>query len=77
MTASGFQAVDIRYSTSVPESLKLQPIRWATSEADSGPAKGEAADPLREAEAMTNDNMAKLNGFLFSHMDYAAIGERR
>ena len=77
MTASGYQAVDIRYSTPVPESLKLQPIRWATSRVDGGPAQAEAADPLREAGATINDNMAKLNGFLFSYMDYAAIGERR
>jgi hypothetical protein len=77
MTASGFQAVGIRYSTPVPESLKLQPIRWATSEVDSGQAPAEAADPLREAGAMINDNMAKSNGFLFSYMDYATIGERR
>ena len=61
----------------VPESLKLQPIHWATSGADSGPAPAEAADPLREAGALINDNMANLNGFLFSYRDYAAIGERR
>jgi O-antigen chain-terminating methyltransferase len=77
LTASGFQAVDIRYSMPVPESLKLQPIRWATSGVDNGPAQAEAANPLREAGAIVNDNMAKLNGFLFSYMDYAVIGERR
>jgi hypothetical protein len=44
---------------------------------DDGPAQAEAADPLREAGAVINDNMAKLTGSLFSYMDYAAIGERR
>ena len=77
LVASGFQAVDIRYSTPVPESLKLHPIQWATSAVDTGLAQQEPEDLLREAGAVINDNVAKLNGFLFTYMDYAAIGERR
>ena len=77
LVASGFQAVDIRYSTPVPESLKLQPIQWATSAVDSGLAQQAPEDLLREAWAVINDNVGKLNGFLFTYMDYAAIGERR
>ena len=76
LVASGFQAVDIRYSTPVPESLKLHPIQWATSAVDTGLAQQEPEDLLREAGAVINDNVAKLNGFLFTYMDYAAIGER-
>jgi len=77
LVASGFQAVDIRYSTPVPESQKLQPIKWATSAVDSGRAQPEPEDLLRAAAAVINDNVYKLNNFLFSYMDYAAIGERR
>ena len=77
LAASGFQAVDIRYSTPVPESLKLQPIQWVTSAVDTGLAQQEPEDVLREAGAVINDNVGKLNGFLFTYMDYAAVGERR
>ena len=41
-----------------------------------GCGRGEFLDVLREAGALINDNMAKLNGFLFSYRGYAAIGER-
>ena len=77
LAASGFQAVDIRYSAPVPESLKLQPIKLPTSAVDSGLAQPEPESLLREAGAVINDNVGKLNGFLFTYMDYAAIGERR
>ena len=40
-------------------------------------AQPEPESVLREAAAVINDNVGKLNGFLFSYMDYAAIGERR
>jgi SAM-dependent methyltransferase len=62
LVASGFQEVVIQPRSPYPDHAKLQ----ATPQV---PALGPALDTL-------NANVARLNGLLFSHMDYAAIGRR-
>jgi SAM-dependent methyltransferase len=61
LVASGFQGVDIQYRAPYPEHEKLQRV--------TAPAIGDAAETL-------NANVDKLNGLLFTYLDYAAIGRR-
>ncbi len=71
MLSSGFQKVDIHYSAPYPEYAKLQPIPT--------PAVGTSDEPTTGLEAVistVNENASKLNKLLFTHLDYAAIGER-
>jgi len=62
LVASGFQQVDIRYSSPYPEHDKLQPVISSAVPAD-------AAETL-------NANVAKINDLLFTYLDYAAIGTK-
>ncbi|MGH9256107.1 MAG: class I SAM-dependent methyltransferase [Vicinamibacterales bacterium] len=62
LIASGFQQVDIRYRSPFPEHDKLQPIA-------PHPSLGDAVETL-------NANVERLNGLLFTWLDYAAIGRR-
>ncbi len=64
MTASGFEHVEIRYAAPYPEASKLQPIRVG----DDG--------PLADAAAVFNENMSKLNGLMFTYLDYAVVAKR-
>jgi O-antigen chain-terminating methyltransferase len=66
LRASGFQKVTSRYSAPYPDELKLQKVPGASVE---------TAGQLAMAEVV-NDNVTKLNSLLFTHLDYAAIGER-
>ena len=61
LVATGFQQVGIEYRAPYPEHEKLQRI--------AAPALGDAADTL-------NANVDKLNGLLFTYLDYAAVGRR-
>jgi 2-polyprenyl-3-methyl-5-hydroxy-6-metoxy-1,4-benzoquinol methylase len=62
LVAAGFQRVEIRYRTPYPEQHKLQPV-------PSRPDLAAWADTL-------NENADKINRLLFTHLDYAAIGQR-
>ena len=62
LIASGFQHVDVRYRAPYPEHDKLQPIAPQAS-------LGDSVDTL-------NANVERLNGLLFTWLDYAAIGRR-
>jgi len=62
LIASGFQHVDVRYRAPYPEHEKLQPVAPHAS-------LGDAVDTL-------NANVERLNGLLFTWLDYAAIGRR-
>jgi SAM-dependent methyltransferase/exonuclease VII small subunit len=62
LIASGFQQIEIRYRAPYPEHEKLQ--RLPTSEA------------MKDAIDTLNGNVDKLNGLLFTHLDYAAVGRR-
>ena len=65
LVASGFQRVDVRYSAPFPDESKLQAIPAPPTD-----------DPLSEMAAVFNENVGKLNGLLFTFLDYAVIGER-
>jgi len=60
--ASGFQHVDLRYSSPYPEQEKLQPLAPHAS-------LGDTVDTL-------NANVERINRLLFTWLDYAAIGRR-
>lgn len=62
LIASGFQQVDVRYRAPYPEHEKLQPLAPQAS-------LGDAVETL-------NANVERLNGLLFTWLDYAAIGRR-
>ncbi len=68
LLASGFQRVEIRYRQPYPEHDKLQPVPMQ-------PLAGVAA-ALGDAAETFNANVTKLNGLLFTHLDYTAIGEK-
>ena len=69
--ASGFQRTTVRYLVPYPDDGKLQRIPPPDT------IETAAADPsLAAAIATFNGNVDKLNDLLFTHLDYAAIGER-
>jgi O-antigen chain-terminating methyltransferase len=61
LVATGFQRVEIEYRAPYPEHEKLQRVI--------APSLGDTAETL-------NANVDKLNGLLFTYLDYAAIGRR-
>ena len=69
--ASGFQRTTVRYLMPYPDDGKLQrippPDRLGTAAADRS---------LAAAVETFNGNVDRLNDLLFTHLDYAAIGER-
>ena len=71
LAAAGFQRTSVRYSTPYPEHAKLQHVPAPT-----GGKGAAAAGRLSAAIDVLNANADKLNTLLFTHMDYAAIGER-
>ncbi len=69
--ASGFQRTSVRYLVPYPEGARLQRIP-----PPDGIGTGAAERALAAAVDTFNDNVDKLNDLLFTHLDYAAIGER-
>jgi SAM-dependent methyltransferase len=65
LTASGFQSARAEFTSPYPAAEKLQHV--APPDDD---GLGDLADTL-------NANVDRLNAMLFTHMDYAAVGERR
>jgi O-antigen chain-terminating methyltransferase len=63
VAASGFQKAAVRYTSPFPDQMKLQTV----------PAP---LDRPESVEVVFNENVQKLNDLLFTHLDYAAIGER-
>jgi SAM-dependent methyltransferase len=68
LRVSGFQHVEIQYQSPIPESARLQQV--------SQPASGEKTPAFALIETF-NENVAKLNGRLFTYQDYAAIGRKQ
>ena len=66
LTASGFSRARIDYRAPYPAADKLQ--RLAASPRDSA--------VVADFVATFNANVDRLNGLLFTYLDYAAIGER-
>ena len=69
--AAGFQRTTVRYLIPYPDDAKLQRIP-----PPDGPGTGAADRSLAAAVETLNGNVDKLNDLLFTHLDYAAIGER-
>jgi SAM-dependent methyltransferase len=73
LRASGFERVEVRYSAPVPEHVRMKTI-------DLPPIVQASTDPTSAALAAVagtvNANAAVLNGLMFTHLDYAAIGYR-
>ena len=66
LQASGFQRVELRSSSPVDDDSKLVKL-----------APEAAAGPQQERLVATfNSNVDRLNQLLFTHLDYAAVGER-
>jgi len=66
LQSSGFQAIEVDYLNPVPAEQALQIIP------DQAALKG--LDP--EATLLLNNNINRLNGFLFGYQDYAVIAHR-
>ncbi|MGE5243993.1 MAG: class I SAM-dependent methyltransferase [Betaproteobacteria bacterium] len=66
LEASGFQRIEIRASAPVPERDKLQPLT----------ARVDLPADVRPLADAFNASVERLNGLLFTHLDYAAIGEK-
>ncbi len=69
--ASGFQRTTVRYLMPYPDDGKLQRVPLSDG---LGTADGDRS--LATAVETFNGNVDKLNDLLFTHLDYAAIGER-
>ncbi len=69
--ASGFQRTTVRYLVPYPDDGKLQriPPPDTIGTADADPSLAAVVESF-------NGNVDKLNDLLFTHLDYAAIGER-
>ena len=64
LEASGFNRVELRYASPVPDSQRLQHVTAAPG------------TPLADVAEALNANLDRLNGLLFASQDYAAIGRR-
>jgi SAM-dependent methyltransferase len=66
LTASGFSRARINYRAPYPDADKLQPL---------APSRGDTP-VVADFVATFNSNVQRLNGLLFTYLDYAAIGQR-
>jgi len=73
LRASGFERVTIRYSAPVPAQMKMQTIDLP---ADVLAAADAGSRTMVQLAHTLNANAAILNGLMFTHLDYAAIGYR-
>ena len=71
LSASGFQRATVRYLSPYPEDGKLQRIPLPDR-----PRTAARERALAAAVETFNGNVDTLNDLLFTHLDYAAIGER-
>jgi hypothetical protein len=67
VVASGFQRVEVRWLSPYPADAKLQYVELPP----------DARTTAMTALARTfNENVEKANAVMFSHLDYAVVGER-
>lgn len=71
--ASGFQRATVRYLSPYPDDGKLQRLPLPEAFGSGG---NDETTALETAVKTFNGNVDTLNDLLFTHMDYAAIGER-
>jgi SAM-dependent methyltransferase len=72
LQASGFSNVAVRFSAPYSEQERLQPVAVPAA----GPDATAPLARLADVAETFNANVERLNGLLFSHRDYAALGER-
>ena len=65
LTASGFERATIEWRSPYPVAEKLQPV---------APAADSESPAVKDLRDTINANVERLNGLLFTHMDYAAVG---
>ncbi|HEY6001078.1 MAG TPA: class I SAM-dependent methyltransferase [bacterium] len=66
LEATGFTAVELEFTSPIPDAMKLQPIdvaHWLR-------------DADREFVRLVNDNFGRLNGLVYGPQDYAAVATR-
>jgi len=73
LRASGFERVEIRYRTPLPDTEKLKVIELSDDFRRSEDPSSAAVIRLADA---CNANATRLNTLMFSYMDYAVIGYR-
>ena len=69
LRAQGFVDVEIVYSAPVPDAERLQRVAPPPGDTPAGVS-------LRSLTEAFNGNVDRLNGLLFAHQDYAAVGIR-
>jgi O-antigen chain-terminating methyltransferase len=73
LRASGFERVEIRYSASVPDQMKMRTVDLPAAVAAADDPTSHALTALAHA---VNGNAVVLNHLMFTYLDYAAIGYR-
>ncbi len=72
LEASGFEGTEVTFRAPYPAADKLQAASLPAFPADAPPE----ARQLAELAATVNANVERLNGFLFTYLDYAASAVR-
>ena len=67
LTASGFEGASIEWRSPYPMTEKLQPV---------APGADDDAPAVKDLRDTINANVERLNGLLFTNMDYAAVATR-
>jgi SAM-dependent methyltransferase len=67
LTASGFERATIEWRSPYPVAEKLQRV---------APAADSESPAVKDLHDTINANVERLNGLLFTHLDYAAVGVR-
>jgi len=73
LRASGFERVEIRYRSPLPDHVKLQ---MAFVPEDIRVAADASAATLTQLVDTSNANAMRMNELMFAHMDYAVVGYR-
>ena len=73
LRASGFERVEIRYRSPLPDHVKLQ---MAYVPEDVRIAADASATTLTRLVDTSNANATRMNELMFAHMDYAVVGYR-
>jgi SAM-dependent methyltransferase len=72
LQASGFHRVEIRFQVPYPEAEKLQAVPVPRPSA----SDSEERQMLIDLALTFNANIERINGLMFTYLDYAAVGER-
>jgi O-antigen chain-terminating methyltransferase len=75
--ASGFGDVEVRFSAPVDERNKLKTAPTAPRPTERGTDDEGLSKAVARLTEVANDNVARLNGLLFTNLDYAVIAQRK